>query len=89
MRYGLAKRLCDDHRAFFLSRAPLTTMSADKRPNPSKLFVQHWQQQSCDHSGPVLRDTARLSQRYPPIARYGVFRCLNMADWVRYPLPLF
>ena len=32
-------------------------------------------------SGPVLRDTARLSQRYPPIAR-------NMANWVRYPLPL-
>ena len=26
-----------------------------------------------DLSGPVLRDTARLSQRYPPIARYGVF----------------
>ena len=24
-------------------------------------------------SGPVVRDTARLSQRYPPIARYGVF----------------
>ena len=24
-------------------------------------------------SGPVLRDTARLSQRYPPIARYGLF----------------
>ena len=24
-------------------------------------------------SGPVLCDTARLSQRYPPIARYGVF----------------
>ena len=24
-------------------------------------------------SGPVLRDTARLSQRYTPIARYGVF----------------
>ena len=24
-------------------------------------------------SGPVLRDTARLSQRYPPIARYGIF----------------
>ena len=24
-------------------------------------------------SGPVLRDTARLSQRSPPIARYGVF----------------
>ena len=28
---------------------------------------------SCDLSGPVMRDTARLSQRYPPIARYGVF----------------
>ena len=27
----------------------------------------------CELSGPVLRDTARLSQRYPPIARYGVF----------------
>ena len=40
-------------------------------------------------SGPVLRDTARLSQRYPPIARYGVFGCLNMANRVRYPLPLF
>ena len=25
-------------------------------------------------SGPVLRDTARLSQQYPPIARYGFFR---------------
>ena len=24
-------------------------------------------------SGPVSRDTARLSQRYPPIARYGAF----------------
>ena len=24
-------------------------------------------------SGPVMRDTARLSQRYPPIAHYGVF----------------
>ena len=28
---------------------------------------------TCQLSGPVLRDTARLSQRYPPIARYGVF----------------
>ena len=27
----------------------------------------------CALSGPVLRDAARLSQRYPPIARYGVF----------------
>ena len=29
-------------------------------------------------SGPVLRDTARLSQRYPPIARYGV---LGVSTW--------
>ena len=28
-------------------------------------------------SGPVSRDTARLSQRYPPIARYGVFGVLT------------
>ena len=30
-------------------------------------------------SGPILRDTARLSQRYPPIARW----CLNLANWLR------
>ena len=29
-------------------------------------------------SGPVLRDTASLSQRYPPIARYGVF---SVSTW--------
>ena len=29
-------------------------------------------------SGPVLRDTARLSQRYAPIARYGV---LGVSTW--------
>ena len=28
-------------------------------------------------SGPVLRGTARLSQRYPPIARYAVFGVLT------------
>ena len=33
---------------------------------------QHWSI-DCSLSGPVLRDTARLSQWYPPIARYGVF----------------
>ena len=31
-----------------------------------------------DLSGPILRDTARLSQRYPPIARYGVF---DVSTW--------
>ena len=40
-------------------------------------------------SGPVLRDTARLSQRYPPYCTLLGFWCLNMANWVRYPLPLF
>ena len=35
----------------------------------SNSFAPFW----CNLSGPVLRDTARLSQRYPPIARYGVF----------------
>ena len=30
-------------------------------------------------SGPVLRDTARLSQQYPPIARYGVF---GVSTWL-------
>ena len=34
-------------------------------------------------SGPVLRDTARLSQRYPPhCALWGFWR-LNMANWDR------
>ena len=45
----------------------------------------------CTHelSGPVLRDTARLSQRYPPYyALWGFWR-LNMANWVRYPPPRF
>ena len=39
--------------------------------------------------GPVLRDTARLSQRDPPSLRaiWG-FWCPNMANWMRYPLPL-
>ena len=32
-----------------------------------------FQEQDHGLSGPVLRDVARLSQRYPPIARSGVF----------------
>ena len=31
-------------------------------------------------SGPVLRDTARLSQRHLPIARYGVFGVSTLAN---------
>ena len=38
------------------------------RGSGNGLFLPPWAP-----SGPVLRDTARLSQRYPPIARYGVF----------------
>ena len=41
----------------------------------------------CGLSGPVLRDTARLSQRYPPYCALWGFSCLNMANWVRYPSP--
>ena len=40
-------------------------------------------------SGPILRVTARLSQRYPPYCALWGFWCLNMANRVRYPLPLF
>ena len=40
-------------------------------------------------SGPVLRDTARLSQRYPPIARYGVFGVSTWPIGLRYRLSLF
>ena len=32
-----------------------------------------WRCAGCRLSGPVLRDIARLSQRYPSVARYGVF----------------
>ena len=39
-------------------------------------------------SGPVLRDTARLSQRYPPIARYGVFGVSTWPIGCDTPLPL-
>ena len=38
-----------------------------------KSFLRVLQQSLFELSGPVLRDTARLSQRYPLIARYGVF----------------
>ena len=43
----------------------------------------------CTLSGPVLRDTARLSLRYPHYCALWGFWCLNMAHWVRHPLPLF
>ena len=40
-------------------------------------------------SGPILRDTARLSQRYPPIARYGVFDISTWPIGCDTPSPLF
>ena len=43
----------------------------------------------CFLSGPVLRDTARLSQRYPPIARYGVFGASTWPTGCDTPPPLF
>ena len=39
----------------------------------SSVEMARFQGRSLSLSGPVLRDTARLSQRNPPIARYGVF----------------
>ena len=48
--------------------------SGKKKAHKHKLFgpVALGTTPRCPLSGPVLRDTARLSQRYPPIARYGV-----------------
>ena len=43
----------------------------------------------CRLSGPVLRDTARLSQRYPPIARYGVFGASIWPIGCDTPSPVF
>ena len=40
-------------------------------------------------SGPVLRDTTRLSQRLTPYCALGGSWYLNTANWVRYPFPLF
>ena len=39
-------------------------------------------------SGPVLRASARLSQRFPlPLVRYGVWSVSTWPIWVRYPPP--
>ena len=39
-------------------------------------------------SGPVLRDTVRLSQQYPPIARCGAFGISTWPIGCDTPLPL-
>ena len=36
----------------------------------------------------MLRDTARTISAIPPYCALWGFWCLNMANWVRYPLPL-
>ena len=50
-------------------------------------WASSWYQSSA-LSGPVLRDTARLSQRHPPIARYGVFGVLTWPIGCDTPSPL-
>ena len=60
---------------------PNQDLNLDVKPQ-IHLRIQHFKLTSGKRElgGPALRDTARLSQRYPPIARYGGFRCLNMAN---------
>ena len=56
-----------------LSRAVATSTGRFQKCLPSlRCQLNHFL------SGPVLRDTARLSQRYPPIARYGV---VGVSTW--------
>ena len=49
------------------TRPESTFVPRQRQRNPDKDWISY------GLSGPVSRDTARLSQRYPPIARYGVF----------------
>ena len=61
------------------------------RKNPLWRILQYVFSPKKSHntlSGPVLRDPARLSQRYPPpyCALWG-FWCLNMANWGGCPSP--
>ena len=63
-----AKFLAKFAAKFFTKFSALFCWDIQSNKNFSKNFSPY------SHlSGPVLRDTARLSQRYPPIARYGVF----------------
>ena len=53
---------------------PGALLCLETQQSPVLLFLGFYvEKPRKDLSGPVLRDTARLSQRYPPIARYGVF----------------
>ena len=55
-------------RRGFLEGAPVRVFQCK-----DKSFLEGFLEGSVLEKAPVSRDTARLSQRYPPIARYGVF----------------
>ena len=76
--------MADDIALVSLTESPLKLVLILTQPE-CQLSKPLWERNGLDisrfklfrrilsNSGPVLRDTARLSQRYPPIARYGVF----------------
>ena len=55
-------------------KVPRKILQENPRQNPPNFIQQKSPTQHLKHhlNGPVLRDTARLSRRYPPIVRYGV-----------------
>ena len=74
--FGTAKFVKLTRYLITLQRKLLSMLSCKQGHTSSSNITQpnFWSNYLCNHfSGPVLRDTARLSQRYPPIARYGVF----------------
>ena len=84
---------------YFLGTTSEANATHLARPWVRPLIVTNWPKSlrfgiMQNLSGPVLRDTARLSQRYPPIARYGVFgvstwpiRCDTLSPFSeRFPL---
>ena len=79
LRLSLCSHICIASRIVQRTRVyPYPLGEGSARPNPkmgapdpeNPLFLGF---SVLRLSGPILRDTARLSQRYPPIARYGVF----------------
>ena len=60
--------------AFFTPQLPLSPKKSMGRIDTKKAQeTKKSTERGIRVSGPVLRDTAGLSQRYPPIACYGVF----------------
>ena len=56
-----------------LGPADYDPSEGSRRQRSRQVNFHQYTSERCDLSGPVLCDTARLSQRDPPIARYGVF----------------